>query len=519
MSNKNDSHGRDELIGRKSKALVMGGTDKIERVHSRGAMTARERITLLLDPNSFDEIGMLAHSDWPGAEEKTAGDGKITGFGTIDGRDVSVMAGDVTIAAGSTGAVGGLKGRKVYNYALEKGFPFVVLGESGGARIPDIMGSAGMMRMSGHSPARNRWIPMIATIMGECYGRPAWDVQDADISIQVKGATVAVTSPNVLGVATGETMTAEQIGGSDFHAEHTGLIDLVADNEEDCLLLIRQLLSYLPSNAGELPPSLPSTEPVDAKLDALLDIVPEDQKQVYDMHDVINLIADVGSVIELRPKYDGSLITALARIDGEVVGILANNPIVTAGAMSHRACEKGTAFLTLCDSYHIPLVFLHDTPGFLASVEEEENKLALKIITFLNALEQTTVPKITMIVRKSYGMAHLNMGGASMGTDVIMAWPTAEVSFMAPEAALAAVYGRKLDALDTEQRLKAETEYLQELSAACAPWDAAGVAEIDKIIDPRDTRKEIITSLKRARGKDGKGAKSQRNLANWPTMF
>jgi acetyl-CoA carboxylase carboxyltransferase component len=241
-------------------------------------------------------------------------------------------------------------------------------------------------------------------------------------------------------------------------------------------------------------------------------IVPTDPRAVYDMHRVVDAICDADSVLELKPFFDGSLITALARIDGQVVGVLANNPKVTAGAMGPGACEKATSFICLCDSFHIPLLFLHDTPGFFVGKRAEEGAMPLKIMNWIEALHHCTVPRFSVIVRKSYGMAHCNMSGGNMGNDLLLAWPGADVSFMAPAVAVNVVYGRKVKEEGERAAL------MEQLSRANAPWDAAGRNFIDKVIDPRDTRAELIAALKRARGADGQGGRSRRLLANWPRM-
>ncbi len=513
------SHGVNELNRRRQAALAMGGADKIARLQEAGRLNVRQWIAGLLDNGKFDEQGLLAHSNRAEVRDRTPADGKICGYGTIESREVAVCADDVTVLAGAGGHIGTLKSSKLYEYALRRGIPYITLGVAGGGRIPDIMGAAGMMSHTGFTTPRERRMPHIAAIMGECYGSPAWDAARADIVIQVKGSVMAVTSPYVLTVATGETALPEQLGGWEFHARQTGLVDLVAEDDQECLLLIRRVLSYLPGNATQLPPVVPCQEDRQQRLDALLDIVPEDPKKTYDMHHVIELIADPDTVLELKPLYDGSLITSLARLDGHVVGLMANNPQVGAGAMRWGACEKGAAFIALCDAYHIPLIFLHDTPGFLVGQAAEDHKIALKIISFVDALIQSTVPRVSVIIRKSYGMAHLNMAGANMGCDQLLAWPTAEVSFMGPEVAINVTHGRKLAGMTPDDAAAAKERLLSEMAAANQLWEAAGLNFIDKIIDPADTRKELIAALRRARGTDGKAGRSQRKIANWPTMW
>ncbi len=519
MTPKRDPYKIDVLKEKEAWALGMGGEDKILRQHRKNRLTARERIDALLDRGTFDENGMLAHSDLPGVQDVTPADGKICGFGMVDNREILVTADDVTVLAGAGGRVGVGKSHRLAGYAQRKGIPCVTLGDAGGARIPDIMGSDGMMSMTYpiSGPPRNRNAPLITAIMGECFGGPTWTASVSDIVVQVKGTVMAVGGSSILTIATGEKSTDEELGGWKLHAYETGLVDLFAENESDCLLKIRRILSYLPSSSSQLPPVAPCDDDPRSELETVMDVVPADPKQAYDMHHLIELIADQDSVLELKPFYDGSLITALARIDGHVTGILANNPMVTAGAMGPGACEKAIGFITLCDSFNIPLLFLHDTPGFLVGKAAEERKLGLKIMAFIQALHRSTVPRVSVIVRKSYGMAHCNMSGGRMQSDQLYAWPTADISFMAPEVAVNVMYGRKLQNSEDPEGLR--QAYIDELNKGSEPWEGAGLNLIDKIIHPKDTRRQIIRAFRRARGSNGEGGFSQRLLAGWPRML
>ncbi len=515
----NDPHGLRRLQAARARARAMGGPDKLARQREAGRLNARERISALLDQDSFRELGALAHSEREADRQRTPGDGKIIGYGAIDGRGVYVGADDVTIKAGAYGRVGHKKAHEGVDYAVSKGFPIINLGEAGGGRIPDIMGAPGMMGivLPIDQPPRDRRVPYIATIMGDCFGGPTFYAALADIVIQVKGTVMAVTGAPVLAAATGEVVDGQDLGGWELHARTTGQVDLFADDDRHCLELVRQVLGYLPSNATQLPPRRDTGDPVDRRLDDICEQVPAAPRQGYDMRRVVRTIADLDSVLELKPLYDRSLITALARLDGRVVGILANNPMFNAGAMGWGACEKATAFIALCDSFHIPLVFLHDTPGFFVSQKAEQHKMPLRIMQFIDALHHATVPKVSVIVRKSYGMAHCNMLGGNMGADCLLAWPSADISFMAPDVAVNVVYGRKIAAADDAEAERARL--LAEMKELNAPWLPAGLNLIDDIIDPADTRIEIIAALARARGPDGEHGRSERRLANWPTMF
>jgi len=514
-----DPYHLERLASAKAHARGMGGPDKLARQHAAGRLSARERIAGLLDADSFQELGLLARSDREPDRDTTPTDGKITGFGEVDGRAVYIGADDATIKAGSYGRVGHKKSHEGMDYALKKGFPIINLGDAGGGRIPDVMGAPGLMSivLPIDQPTRDRFVPYVATIMGDCFGGPSFYAQLADIVVQVKSSVMAVTGPPVLAAATGEQVEAQALGGWELHARTTGLVDLFADDDAHCLQLVRKVLSYLPSNANHLPPLVRSGDPAERRLDDIYEQLPASPRKGYDMRRVLSTIVDKDSMLELKPLYDRSLITALARLDGTVVGVLANNPMFNAGAMGWGACEKATAFIALCDSFHIPLIFLHDTPGFFVSEAAERHKMPLRIMQFIDALHHATVPKLSVIVRKSYGMAHCNMLGANMNADCLLAWPTADVSFMAPEVAVNVVYGRKLaSAPDPEaerERLLAE---LQEMNS---PWEAAGLNLVDDIIDPADTRIELVRALRRAQGPDGDMGRSDRRLANWPTMF
>ena len=508
-----------EWAERETRARQMGGADKLTRQSAKQRLNARERVEKLLDAGSFDEHGLLAVSDMPGMADKTPADGKVSGFGRIAQREVFVAADDVTVLAGAGGRIGVGKQFKAMHYAIEKGIPCIHLGDAGGARVPDIMGSAGMMSMVYPigGGARNRRVPLITAILGECFGGASWTASVSDLVIQVKGSTMCVGGPSILEIATGEKATLEELGGWELHARTTGQVDLFAESDEEALALVRCALGYFPSSAEQLPPA-GSQVPVAERIEHILDLVPADPRMAYDMHRLLDAACDADSVLELKPFYDPSLITALARIEGQVVGVLANNPRATAGAMGPGACAKAVSFLALCDSFHIPLVFIHDTPGFFVGKRAEEGAMPLRIMNWITALQQCSVPRISLIVRKSYGMAHCNMSGGNMGSDVLLAWPTADVSFMAPAVAVNVAYGRKLAEMPPAEREAAHEAFSEEIARTNAPWDAAARGLIDRVIDPRDTRIELARALARARGADGQGARSQRRLANWPRM-
>jgi len=360
-----------------------------------------------------------------------------------------------------------------------------------------------------------RRVPQVATIMGECFGDPSWAAAASDFVVQVKGSCMAVSGPRVLEIAKSEKVSNEELGGWKLHSEVTGQVDRVAEDEEDCFRIVREFLSYLPSNADELSPVVPGNEDPEPRQEKLFKIVPGQSNRVYDMNRIIKTIVDDEKIFPIKPDFDKSVITCLARIEGRSVGFIANQPFYLAGAMGPDGCDKCCSFICLCDSYHIPLIFLHDTPGFLVGPDAEKKRMPGKIINFIEALNFSTVPKISIVIRKSYGMAYSNMCGPNMGADFIFAWPSSDISFMAPEVAANVVYAAKIaQAKDPEEERR---KAIEEMRLASAPWRAAGFGYLDDVIDPRDTRRIISQSLELARGKNR--GKSQRRLANWPTSF
>jgi acetyl-CoA carboxylase carboxyltransferase component len=536
----------------------MGGLERIERQHARGRLTMRERIDALLDPGSFFELGTFARSERPEARDISPGDGKISGLGTIDGRPVSVSGDDVTVFHGSSSVVGQKRKHKAYELALENGHPYVYLGETGGARLPDTLGSEGFSRvMPGiESGRRFRQVPMITAIVGDSFGGSSFESAFSDVVIQVRGTCLAVSSPRVIEIATGEKVSLEELGGVQVHLRQTGQIDMAADDEQHAFSLIRETLSYLPPNAWSLPPE----GAWDGKLERderLYDLVPTQRNRAYDMHRVIGRLVDpvlagpsvrgaafeatpgerlssaraevsfdrggaatrdlrTTPYLEFKPEFGRSLITCLARMGGQVVGILASNPMWNAGALDPDCCAKGTSFLCLCDSYNIPLVFLQDVPGFIVGKKAEHGKLLNSAIMFLEALSQAEVPKVTVVLRKAFGLAYFALCGNDMGGQFLFAWPTAEISFMDPAVGVNVVYKEKLDASDDPDAERARM--IAEWSKETDPYGAAGIMNIDEIIDPADTRSVIIRALHECR-QPAPPRGYRKALASWPTCY
>jgi acetyl-CoA carboxylase carboxyltransferase component len=363
---------------------------------------------------------------------------------------------------------------------------------------------------------RVRQIPMCATIMGECFGSPAWNAALADFTVQVKGSCMAVSGPRVLEIATGENVSIEELGGWKLHAEVTGQIQRAADTEQDALSLVREFLSYLPSHAGELPPRVFVEEDAEPRQINVGAIVPRESNRTYDMSRILQIIFDGEKLFPFQPDYDPSVITALARLDGHTVGIIANQPSRLAGAMGPEGCNKCCAFICLCDSFNIPLIFIHDTPGFRVGKHAEAKAMPGKIINFIQALSLCTVPKLSLVIRKSYGMAYSNMCGPGMGADFEFAWPGADISFTAPQVAANIVYQKKIHLSPNPKEFLAAA--IEEMRLASEPWRAAGVGYLDDVIEPSNTRNVLIKALNVARGKRNMGM-GRRLLAAWPTTF
>jgi acetyl-CoA carboxylase carboxyltransferase component len=507
-----------ELEQRRAEALAMGGPEKLARQHGRGRLSARERIAALVDPGSFVELGLLVRSDIPEVEARTPADGKVCGVARIEGRMIAVSATDTGVFAGAQGRIGSRKVHSLAELAFDKGYPLVLLDEGGGARIPDILGSDGVLSFS-QSPAmyvtRQRRVPMATAILGDGFGETAWNAAYSDFVVQLKGTCMAVSSPRALEVATRERAIEEELGGWELHARRTGLVDRACDEEVECFAALRRFLSYLPSHCEALPPRSAGDPDAAARQGQLEQIVPVEPRRGYSMHEVLEVLFDRDSVFELKPLLDRSAITALARLDGAPVGVLASNPMHSGGALGADACDKLTSLIALCDSFHLPLVLLADTPGFLVGTKAEEMGISGRIVTQWSALGLATVPRISVVLRKGYGGAYFSLGAPGMGMDFNYAWPTADLGFVAPEVAVNIAHARRIAASDDPDQLR--MQLTGDLRRASEPWRAAGRFYLHDVIRPCDTRTTLIASLEIARG--ARGGFSRRNLANWPTSF
>lgn len=499
-----------KLSDHKAAALAMGGEEKLAKRRAAGHLNARERLDHLLDRDSFFESGLLARGIRAETKAKTPADGKIAGYGRIDGREVAVVSNDFTVLGASSSAINGKKIRHMREVATRRGMPLIFLGESAGARMPDRMGAPGRA-MLGQDPAeylRSRRTPWVTALLGDCYGSSTWYACLSDFVVMRKGATMAVASSRVTSKAINQPVDAEELGGWRLHSATTGLVDLVVDSDEEALEAIRVFLSYLPTHSGEAPARHEVPSGAGAEADKILEVLPAVRNAVYDVRDIVRCIADSDSLFELKPRFGKSVVTTLARLDGRSVGILANNPKFKGGAIDVDAMRKAISFLVLCDSFNLPIIFLVDQPGFLIGIDGEKRGAPGLIMNWMNAISLVTTPKLSVVMRKSYGQAYLNMGGGR-NSDEVLCWPTADLGFVDPVLGLHMLYG-----LNREDDPETYDRRLVELQQDATAFSLAELYETHAVIDPRETRTALAQLLDVHARQDGIG---QHLLAHWPT--
>ncbi|NPA74467.1 MAG: methylmalonyl-CoA carboxyltransferase [Euryarchaeota archaeon] len=487
------------LDEKREQAMKGGGEARIEKQHEKGKLTARERIEKLLDPGTFVELGMFAESratDFGMDKKRIPGDGVVTGYGTIDGRLVFVYAQDFTVLGGSLGEMHAQKICQVLDLAMKNGAPVIGLNDSGGARIQEGVDSLkGYGEIFFRNTIASGVIPQIAMIMGPCAGGAVYSPAIMDFVLMVNGTShMFITGPQVIKAVTGEDVDFESLGGAMVHNEKSGNAHLYAENEEEAIELVKILLSYLPSNNVEDPPEMPTGDPPDREDYDLDRIVPEDPKKSYNVKDVINSIVDEGTFLEIHPYFAQNIVVGFARMDGKTVGIVANQPAVFAGVLDINASDKAARFIRFCDAFNIPIITLVDVPGYMPGVEQEHGGIIRHGAKLLYAYSEATVPKITVIMRKAYGGAYIGMGSKHLRTDVVYAWPTAEIAVMGPDGAVNIVFRKEIkNAEDPEKRRK---ELIEEYRAKFAnPYVAASRLYVDEVIHPHETRPRIIQAL------------------------
>ena len=479
--------------------------DATRRQHAKGKLTVRERLELLFDPDTFTEIEPLRRHRATGfglEERKPHGDGVVIGWGQVHGRTVFAYAHDFRVFGGALGEAHAAKVHKVMDLAISAGAPLVGLNDGAGARIQE-----GVTALAGYGGIFQRHtrasgvIPQISVILGPCAGGAAYSPALTDFVFMVRETSqMFITGPDVVHAVTGEVITHNGLGGADVHAGTSGVAGFCYDDETECLKDVRFLLSLLPQNNREMPPDVHSADPADRRTDALMSLVPADPTQAYDVRAVIGEIVDEGEFFEVHEAWARNVVCAFARLGGQVVGLVANQPAALAGALDIHGSEKGARFVSVCDSFNIPLVTLVDVPGFLPGVGQEHGGIIRHGAKLLHAYCNASVPRISLVLRKAYGGAYIVMDSRSIGADLSFAWPTNEIAVMGAEGAANVVFRREIAASDDPEATRARlvAEYKSELMH---PYYAAERGLVDDVIDPGDTRRTLIRSLVMLRGK------------------
>jgi acetyl-CoA carboxylase carboxyltransferase component len=506
-----------KLRGLKDEAKQGGGASAVEKQHAKGKMTARERIDVLLDQGSFQEIDALVthHVSGFGMDQRvTLGDGVVTGYGTIDGRLVYVFAQDFTVMGGSLGEAHAAKITKVQDLALKNGAPIIGINDSGGARIQEgILALGGYADIFLRNTLASGVIPQISAIVGPCAGGAVYSPALTDFVFMVKESShMFITGPEVIKAVTHEEVSFEDLGGALVHNSVSGVAHFAADNEESCLKMVRQLMGYLPQNNMDDPPAIaPKDDP--ARADEALDtLVPENANEPYDVKVVIKRVIDMGSFFEIQEHLAPNVVIGLARLDGMVVGIVANQPAAMAGVMDINASDKAARFVRFCDCFNIPIVTFEDVPGFMPGVAQEHGGIIRHGAKLIYAYCEATVPKLTVILRKAYGGAYIVMSSKHIRGDFNVAWPTAEIAVMGPEGAVNIIYRKELsEAADPEAlRQQLITEYRDKFAN---PYLAASYGFVDNVIEPSQTRAVLINALQTLQNKrDSNPAKKHGNI-------
>lgn len=474
-----------ELVERRKAAQMGGGQKRIDAQHAKGKLTARERLAILLDEGSFEEFDMfLQHRCTNFGMEKTKfdGDGVVTGMGTIDGRLVYVYAQDFTVNGGSMSETMAQKICKVMDMAVRCGVPFIAINDSGGARIQEgVCSLAGFGEIFERNILASGVIPQISGIFGPCAGGAVYSPALTDFTVMVKDTSyMFLTGPNVVKTVTGESVTQEELGGASVHASKSGVAHFAAQDEEEGIQTIRNLLSFLPSNNRETAPSVPTDDPAGRIDDTLNEIIPDNPNKAYDMLQVIGSIIDDGKFLEVHKSWAKNIIVGFAHMNGRSVGIVANQPKVLAGVLDINASRKAARFVRFCDAFNIPIVTLVDVPGFLCGTQQEYGGIISHGAKLLYAYGEATVPKVTVTLRKSYGGAHITMSCRQLRGDINYAWPSANIAVMGAEGAVEIL--KNIDAKEYNDLF-------------CNPYNAAGYGYIDDIIEPRNTRFRVIRAL------------------------
>jgi propionyl-CoA carboxylase beta chain len=490
------------------RAELGGGADRIERQHAAGKLTARERMELLFDPGTFEELDKLVTHrclDFGMADQIVPGDGVVAGHGLVDGRQVFGFAQDFTVFGGSLSETNAAKIVKIMDLAMKLGAPIVGLNDSGGARIQEgVMSLAGYADIFLRNTLASGVVPQISAIMGACAGGAVYSPAITDFTVMVKNTSyMFVTGPDVIKTVTHEDVSKDELGGAMTHNAKSGVAHFAVEDDRECLALVRDLLSFLPSNNLDDPPRVATSDSPDREDESLDHLIPASTNQPYDMLDLIHTVADEGYFLEVHRHYARNLIVGFARLDGRAVGVVANQPAVLAGTLDIDASVKGARFVRFCDAFNIPLVTFEDVPGFLPGTVQEFGGIIRHGAKLLFAFAEATVPKVTVITRKAYGGAYCVMSSKHIRTDFNYAWPTAELAVMGPEGAVNILYKRELEA--AADPVAARAERVAEFRDKFAnPYIAAARGFLDEVIRPRETRRKLIMALKNLENKRDK---------------
>ena len=490
---------RTEMQDKKRFLQLGGGQDKISKQHEKGKLTARERIRKLVDSGSFVELdAFVTHrcTDFGMEQVDASADGVVAGYATIDSRPVYLYSQDFTVLGGSLGEMHAKKITKVMDMAMKMGCPVLCLNDSGGARIQEgIDGLSGYGDIFLHNTMASGVIPQISVILGPCAGGAVYSPALTDFIFMVDDVSkMFITGPQVVQAATGEKVTAEELGGAKTHNEVSGVAHFECSSEEECFTAIRTLLSYLPQNNLEDAPVVSSNDDINRLSPELNTILPDNSSQAYDIKDVIRQITDNGEFFEIQSLFARNIVVGFARLNGKSVGIVANQPKVKAGSLDIDASDKAARFIRFCDCFNIPIITLTDVPAFLPGVDQEHGGIIRHGAKLLYAYSEATVPKVNVILRKAYGGAYIAMSSKHLGTDLVFAWPTAEIAVMGPEGAANIIFHKEIQAADNpmEKRQEKIQEYRNQFST---PYKAAARGYIDDVIEPEATRPRLISAL------------------------
>src|SRR5574344_1759688 len=491
-----------ELVELRVQARLGGGEKAIEKQHAKGKYTARERIAQLLDEGSFEEIDMFVRhrcTNFGQDKKHFLGDGVVTGYGTIGGRLVYVFAQDFTVNGGSLSETMAQKICKVMDMAMKMGAPVIGINDSGGARIQEgINALAGYGEIFERNILASGVIPQISGIFGPCAGGAVYSPALTDFTLMVDGMSyMFLTGPKVVKTVTGEDVSSEDLGGSRVHASKSGVTHFTAPTGQDGIAMIRKLLSFIPQNNLEEAPMVPCNDPIDRLEDTLNDIIPDDPNKGYDMYSVIGAIVDNGEFFEIQKEYAKNIIIGFAHMNGQSVGVVANQPNWMAGVLDSNASRKAARFVRFCDAFNIPLVTLVDVPGFLPGTGQEYNAVIHHGAKLLYAYGEATVPKVTVTLRKSYGGSHIVMSCKQLRGDINYAWPSANIAVMGADGAVEVLYSKEIKAIEdpTKQAALAEEKKKEYNDLFCNPYKAASYGYIDDVIEPRNTRFRVIRAL------------------------